>query len=454
MDTRTPSPTPEAAALAAIEQVGARVFKVTRLPAGQPLHFYVLGCQGEEGERQKAVARIMNDKAADRVPAFLLYDGDNIYDGAVESAEDKRFYTRYHQVYNLPNLAPVPGILVLGNHDANLENFAHVKNKFYTLPGISLFATPFQTGKAVEKFEVAHTYLHKDASFYKQDTLPINELPKWGMPYYFCSYDFIDANTQLFCLNSNTFVSDFLRFWENEDHIENADHTINQAIWLDQTFFTAKQAGRATMLALHNPLLTSSKRALPHKYDAHLYMTPKQIQKMNYILSMLPPDNKPIPAASLNDLLTLIRTCLQESDAGINAAAANMPLNGSYADMLSACLRIQGIKPDVVFAAHDHALVYNRTNDLCQVISGAGGSTNLMKQEVHTNDAAQGCFVSEPGFVAVTCDAFKPTPEIQFDFHTTEGKHLRFTNASCQEATPSSAQAAADAARSHSPALK
>lgn len=442
MESRTPSPNLETTALAAIEEVGARVYKVTGLPAGQPLHFYALGCQGEEGERQQAVARLMDEKAAKNQPAFLLYLGDNIYNGAVESTLDPRFNKRFHQPYHLPNLKAIPGILVLGNHDANLENWAHTGNYLSNAPLLGFFAKPLlacKTGKAVEQFEVAHTYLHKDPFFYKQDTLPIKEMPKWGMPYYYCSYDFIEANTQLFCLNSNTFVSDFLNFWESNDSEENADHSINQAIWLDRVFFQAKQAGRATILALHNPLLTSSKRALPHKYDAHLYMTPKQIQKINYILSILP--------ESPTDLLTRIRTCMQETDPEINAAVATQPINGSYAAMLSACLHIQGIKPDAVFTAHDHALVYNRSDDLCQVISGAGGSTNLMKQESNANNATQGCFVSEPGFVAVTCDAFNATPEIQFDFHTTTGKHMRFTNASHQPvlSTAESSDAAAAA---------
>ena len=125
--------------------------------------------------------------------------------------------------------------------------------------------------------------------------------------------------------------------------------------------------------------------------------------------------------------LDIFRSILTESNSVINLKVSTMPKNGSYADMLLACFDIQDIQPDVVFTAHDHALVYNRTDKLCQVISGTGGSTSLMSQMSHEHDANMGRFISEPGFVAVTCEADK---KLTFEYYTTTGKYLKFTNAS------------------------
>lgn len=429
MDARTPSPLPVDHALAAIEQVGPRHYQVTGLAEGEPLYFFVLGCQGEEGVRQNDVARIMNEVAEQKRPSFILFLGDNIYGGAVQSTQDERFNSRFHNVYNLKELAPIPGLLILGNHDANLENSTYYSNRFFfNLPGINYIVNPYTTGKNVEKFEVAHTYLHKGAEFYKNNALPIHEMPKWNMPYYYSSYHFVGTNTQLFCLNSNSYVNDFIRYLSADNMTDNSEDTENQTVWFDAGFFEAKKSGRTTLVATHNPLITSSKRALPEKYDAHLYLSSKQIQQMNYVLKIM---------ASGKFTQEKLHSILKETDTDINTKVGKMLTNGSYADMLYACFKIQGIKPDIVFAAHDHDLVYNCSNELCQVISGAGGSTNLMRKHTDKHHATEGCFISEPGFVAVTCNSTHPTPSILFDFHTTNNQHLQFTNAS-HEPTQSS----------------
>ncbi len=415
-----PSPSAEENALAAIEIVGPRNYRVTGLPSGQPLYFFVLGCQGEEGERQRSVARLMNEQAAKKQPAFLLFLGDNIYGGAVESLQDPRFSVRFHDVYCLPRLRDVPGILILGNHDANLENFTYHPNRFFSLPGINLVMSAYKTGKAVEKYEVGHTYLHAAPELYQQDTLPIDTLPKWGMPYYFCSYHFVEANTQLFCLNSNSFVFDCIQHWSaTSAGSSSTAATPNQAAWFTQAFQAAKAAGLATLVAMHNPSLTSSKRALPNKYDAHLYLSAKQIQQMNYLL-------KHIAADSCSP--ELINNIFNETDANINAAVASEETNGNYAAMQHACFQLLNIRPAAQMHAHDHALVYNRTPGMCQIISGAGGSTNLMSKATKKNDDTIGCFLNEPGFVAVTCDAAGAHPAIISEFHTTKGHYRLFTN--------------------------
>lgn len=399
-----------------IDAVGPRCYSITGLPDG-PLHFYVLGCQGENSDRQKAVAELMNTLTKEKRPAFILFLGDNIYGNAVQSALDERFGTHFHQVYALPELQPIPKLLILGNHDAGDENRIYYLNRFFfKAPIINLLTSPYQTGRSIEKYEVAHTYLKKSAAFFQQEQLSLNSLPDWCMPHYFNAYRFESAKTALFCLDSNTYVAEAIDFWTNGS----ADHSKNQAVFFDQHFFQAERDGFTTLVALHNPLRTASKRALSNKYDAYLYLPSRQIQQMNYILEL-----KKSGGLSLE----LFRKILTESasDTVITTKINSMLTNGSYADMLLVCFEIQGIKPTAAFAAHDHANVFNCDSNFCQVIAGAGGSTSLMPKMSNQHDANMGCFISEPGFVAVTCEGDK---KLTFEYHTTTSKYLKFTNAS------------------------
>src|SRR5690606_26806616 len=170
----------------------------------------------------------------------------------------------------------------------------------------------------------------------------------------------------------------------------------------------------------------------PEKYDADLYLTPEQIQQMNYFMDKI--NSGPLTSEEISDIFS-------GANATINEQIKDKPTNGSYAHMLAACFKAQRIKPDAVLCAHDHALVYNRTNELCQIISGAGGSTNLMQKETDANDASMGCYLTEPGFVTVTC---LPGKKLEFIYRDTANHELTFNNSNhtpvstnFPEATPS-----------------
>ena len=62
----------EAELQTAAQAVGPRCYQVTGVPSGS-LHFYILGCQGENSDRQKAVAALMDKLAQDKKPAFILH---------------------------------------------------------------------------------------------------------------------------------------------------------------------------------------------------------------------------------------------------------------------------------------------------------------------------------------------------------------------------------------------
>lgn len=445
-DTSTPAiplpPSKDAVnktALRLVEEIGPREYFI-ETNADEPLHFYALGCQGEEGDRQSSVANLMNQFATSKKPHFILYLGDNYYpkpyESALSSTTDSRFQPIYDDVYTGSKISDIPGIVILGNHDGNYERVAETFNSITNALTFGQ-AKACKKGKEIERFEVGHTYTQPKAMLFKRNdktAFKPDEMAKWNMPYYFTAYRFVKQNTSLFCLNSNSFVTDFITSFTNPD--EKPER--NQASWLKQLFTAADYQHHTKLIAMHNPLLTSSKRARPERYDADLYLTPRQIQQMNYLMHrMNDADFKE------GDIPAKVREIFSGTNPSIEEQIDREPKNGSYAQMLHACLKVQQIKPDAVFCAHDHALVYNRTDDLCQVISGAGGSTNLMAKETEANDASMGCYVTEPGFVGVTC---YPDKKIEFTYRDVKGHELTFNNAShlpvssnFPEATPAAA---------------
>ncbi len=380
-DTNDANTAVEKTALMAAEEVGARIYKLKR-EAQTPIRFFVMGCQGSGKKSQKDVAEIMNEFALQSngsTPSFVLVLGDNIYDYGVSSPTDDAFNTCFNQMYadeQLTSLRKVPFFLILGNHDANRHRLRLLKNATYA---------PEQ----LEMAQVAHTYLGDVSRIkhaFEQEELILDALDQWNMPYLF--YSLIIGDTQIFCLNSNTYAKDWLDWQNGVVKLTKS----NQAEWLQTAFSNAQAANRQTIFALHHPPYTTGKRALPTGYDAHHYLTHEQMGEIQKKL-------------------------------GIETK--------SYNELLLAIFKAQKCQPKMFFAAHDHTLAYYH-NDLqgedafCQVTCGGGGG-ELQSRKIFDKQDQVGCYLKHHGFVAITRTP-SAAHEFMIEYHTTDKQYLIFNN--------------------------
>lgn len=429
-----------AKALLAAKEIGPRVYRLTN---HQPeiLRFFVFGCQGEIGDAQKRVAELMNSIAdhPEKRPAFIIILGDNIYPDGVDKPDDPRFQSQFHDVYGNPKLTHICGVpcfIILGNHDGNRHRWEQFREKrtrpvwnfaknYLRMP-INTAAPP--TGEYAEINQIAHTLLdHPDdpvtdkskIETYTGYELDLKTLQRWNMPYFY--YSVIVGKVQIFFLNSNTYIKDYLEYQKRVLFGERVDPDTNQAAWLTMEYANAKRAGRTVMFAQHHPLFTCGKRRYRYDWDADLYMSSEEIKTVNRLLELSP---------DKNDFREKFKRVIFGQDDDL----IKMDSNGNYNHMLTKIYQVfQGIYPDLVFAAHDHSIYYyNNISDvglgrqLCQVISGGGGG-ELMDRRYFDENKNLGCFFNNNGFFAISCNKFEPHI-ITIEPYTTEGNHLIFTN--------------------------
>ena len=203
----------------------------TRSNDGRELRFFVLGCQGNGLESQRRVAALMNEyikNHPDKRPDFILLAGDNIYECGPDSPTDPGFKNCFENIYlQFPYLKDIPFFPILGNHDENLHKAS--------LPG---------SQKGVERglYEIAYSYLNAKSGLYTTpldktavpettnianlppDTymLDQNDLPPWNMPAR--AYSLVKGNTQLLCIDSNTYVKEYLDYLDYLDYVECLKH--------------------------------------------------------------------------------------------------------------------------------------------------------------------------------------------------------------------------------------
>ncbi len=379
----------EKAALAAIP----RVYKIKEAAANKDgnLRFLVFGCHGDAKTKQKQVAELLEKIAADpkqSPPDFILILGDNFYDDGVATADDPCFHSHFYTVYEK---LKIPCFVILGNHDENLHHLA--------IP---------TTEQGVKRgmHQVAHSYFptpdypstQAKQALYNREALDLAKLPKWNMPSR--AYSIVCDQVQIFCIDSNTYVSDYLKLKEGV-----VDPT-NQAYWLQEEVKKAKAAGRKVMLALHHPLVTPGKRA--YNNDIKLYLSKEERQ-----------------SAAFNQ-------------------AFSQEKNSSYNTLMRETLKQQQLKFDTIFTAHDHDMYYyNNTNDaqadykICQITSGGGGG-DLQDRFDFSQQHQLGCFMKRHGVVDVSCSTTDPTKETHYSMMTVvprssnqESYQLKFTSASC-----------------------
>lgn len=372
----------------AVEIVGPHVYRIHHPNPNEKItRFFVLGCHGTGEQDQVNTAKLMNDIAslsADHKPSFILFLGDNVYDYGTQAPDDDQFNTCHHNIYDdrtLPIIAITPKFMILGNHD---ENFS-AKPKLAFNANKSWFGIPLSIqGRDIGINEVAHTYLghtKKKIGLFTKDNLDPQSLSSWVMPYYY--YSIITGNTQIFCIDSNTYAKDYLELRQGTAKPR------NQAAWLATEYENARAASRQVMIALHHPLYTAGKRAFPEKYDSKHYLTDAEIQDLNVFLGTQ---------------------------------------TYSYNQLLSGILERQEIDFDLVLPAHDHLIQYlnnaeNADTPLRQFTCGGGGG-KLQARERFEQHPYVGCHFQHHGFGMITCDADKPG--YLLDIHTSEGHHLRF----------------------------
>ena len=401
-------------AKAAMEQIGPRVYEID-CHGHETVRFFVIGCQGSGNNGQKKVAKWM-DKIAksskESEPIFILGLGDNLYEDGATSPSAEIFNPYFHHVYGdqeLTLLNKKPFFMMLGNHDRKQHNKIYYTFKktlqasWNTLQTLSWSAfnktfneqyySPKTQGDLFAQNEIAHSYLpegdpYKNSAdkinLYQNKVLDPEHLPQWNMPYYF--YSLVTGDTQIFCLDSNTYAKDYLDLLEGRENPEKP----NQAKWFKEEYEKAKKAGKKIIIAKHHPLYTCGKRVHPHKYDTHLYLSPEEELGLQQHLHC--------ETRSYNEFLSLI-------------------------------LKQQGIEPDLVLNAHDHFMSYCKKEGYAQATFGAGGDDDLQEQESVAEHPLVGVHIKEYGFGSISY-ATKNPENIYTDMHTIQGDHLRFSDKS------------------------
>ncbi|OGT56755.1 MAG: hypothetical protein A3F14_04345 [Gammaproteobacteria bacterium RIFCSPHIGHO2_12_FULL_43_28] len=382
----------------AATEVGPRTYQL-KINSDQ-LKFFALGCQGSGGKAQKAVAALMDQIAQNpsEKPDFILLLGDNFYNSGVSSVFDPAFKDLFIDIYGnveLNALKDIPCIVIPGNHDANRHVATTLGKK-----GLGVLGLNFAIAQGIPKinYQIDHSYLPDTTNnfptieakklFYQQLELKVDELPKWNMPARF--YSLVIGKVQLFCIDSNTYVNDYLNLGKNHDRY-------NQAGWLQEQVKLAKEAGRQTILALHHPPFTVGRRAYDAS-DSDIYL-------------------------SCNEL-----TLLKED---------KFPEKASYNDLLKECFTRQQLSFNLILTAHDHDLYYynngefNPQNNLLTQLTLGGGGSELQARLNFTNQQYMGTFLRENGFGIITCDTKQIQP-VKIDIYSTKNHHLKFITDHCK----------------------
>lgn len=394
--------------------------------------FITFGCQGKKDttDQQKVAdlaARIAS--GAQKKPKFVIITGDNFYKNGVPSPNSERFKKNFEDIYAEFAKLGIPCFVQLGNHDLNLHKLHHLHTQ----------------GVHVGLRQVAHSYYADTAEgiknkkiFYGQTTadgkvndnknvnLDLKQLPLWNMPSR--AYSLIYGNTQIFCIDSNTYVMDYITYMQRRKLIETFEVQLkivktdsdrkyfqykiaslreslkkNQAAFLAEEFEIARSKGKRIILSSHHQPIPLGKRA--YQYDLNTYLNKDDIQKVQEYFGEIPP-------------------------------------NASYNQLFDFCLKEQKKNNNMSFhatlAAHDHAMYsYHEPNQnpdgtpTCHITSGGGGGG--LHNRFYFNDQKNvPFFLKEHGYVEVTCD-LKDTENLSYCVRSADEKfELRFNNKSPQ----------------------
>lgn len=432
-------------ALRAARESSPAVINVVNHPS--KMNICILGCQGNKNtDFPMQVAKLMNDNTISK-PDLLIILGDNFYPDGVPSPVDAKFEKQFHNIYNneeLKNIFGIPCIVILGNHDGGRDTESYIKS---WVPGKSyIFGSNTVQLNEAELQQIAHSMIRHPSDpdttiykplFFKQETVEYKDLPKHLMPHFFHSWIF--DKLQIFALNSNTYVKDFImhmkEFAEDstptyadymkklgENKVKNP--IMNQAAWLDIEYAEAMAAKRSTIFTMHHPMISIGKREYPNGWDAHHYLTPEDITLINAILKL---------SLDQNDFKDQLVTIFKNINTAYHAAS-----NANYNEIMRNIIYgFQKKTPLVVGTAHDHSnYYYNNINDntntghkICQVVAGGGGSKDLQHRAFYGNHESTAAFSRKHGFSMISCDTANPAV-MDINMLTTDGMHLHFNNLS------------------------
>lgn len=362
----------------------AHTFILNNENGNEEPYFYVVGCQGNASDAQKQVALLMEEiaKGTGRKPDFILFLGDNFYDSGIGYPGHVAFEI-YNQIYG-----KIPCYAILGNHDLNF----HKARRPFT-----------ESGPSLGMNQVYRTYYKNPiaAQTYQQEKINLSKLSTWNMPSRF--YSLIKGSTQIICIDSNTYVKDYLEYQELKAKGISVDPNINQAYWLELEIAKAKKEGRKVILAAHHPIFTPGKRA--YEADSTLYLGTDDFSKFTTRF----PEIK-------------------------------NPDKQSYNLLFKTVLMKQKVEPDLFISAHDHANYYYNNNNkidadykIRELVAGGGGGS-LQSQVYFDEQDSMGCYIKRFGFSAIECSK----NDIQIDIHALanyqneKNYHLHFDNHSCK----------------------
>lgn len=371
-------------------EIGPQTFEIKLSdPHATQFCIFLDGCAGSKSDKQKAVAKLKDEKAAIYNPCLNFYNGDLMYDYGANSATDPQFKTCFYDIYysnDTPNLQKIPSLLNRGNHDDNY----HAK---WRLEGAGAIQ-----GREKGKHQVFHNYtpsllrtMREKAQLFKNGVINISDLSPWNMPYYF--YTFIIGETQFFCADTNAYLREF------RDLMKEPNQTVsnNQAAWMKSEYERGKTAGRKLIWLGHAPFEMVDKRVW-HP-DAWHYVEQKIMGELNEILGIKPPTN-------------------------------------SYYDLTkSAVVDSQKMTFDLYIGSHAHFLnwINNKLEENAiphgPYLGVGGGGGKLSTCESFKRFPYVGCQLQQHGFAMLTTSMDKDK-KIELDIFTVKGRHLKFNTES------------------------
>lgn len=428
--------------------------------------YYSTGCQGDSvdwgTDPQKEVADQLRADIKrlppNERPVFINFTGDNI--SSPSSFYDNVFKKYFYNHYCKEEFSDIPCLMTSGNHDENID-----KQSYY------LSST---SGYEVALHSVAQTYTDTDGRV--SSVLALREMfetPKLKLSRLAQIYNrhFIEPHVfygvywkklQIFFVNSNSIVKDFLLFCNLDPSDPN--YRRNQFAFINEEYKKAIQADRTIIFSQHHPLRSSGKRV---RYgDAHFYfrdvkdglevfskviksieilesfdITPREIYHVIFAIvkqiyvnsSNLSRRNTIIKEVLYAYLASHNKVDISEIDGAINQKIDNAPMIYNYGLMLTKLYMLAGWQTDLIDVSHDHfANFFNNAEDpketfkICQTTYGG---SSLQSHEYFAEHMHVGYHNKRLGYKQIRWNPNNPK-QLTITFRAIGEPEVTFTNQS------------------------
>ncbi|MDX6183361.1 metallophosphoesterase [Flavobacterium sp. Fl-77] len=262
--------------------------------------------------------------------ATLLFLGDNIYPKGFPSnnnaTEKALAETKLTNQLQLTKGFRGKTIFIPGNHD------------WYSgIKGLELQA------------EFVSKYLNNKKAFLPRKSCPIEDVK-------------IDSTTALVTIDSEWFLED----WDNHPTInENCDIKTREDFFDQLENILKKNQEKTVVVAIHHPILSNGSHGGQYSLEKQLF-----------------PFEKKIPLPIIGSFINLLR-----KTSGINPQDLQNKQYTIYAKRIKTLL--QGQKNVIVVSGHDHNLQYINSENIKQIISGAGSKSEAARA-INPNDFSYG----------------------------------------------------------------